>query len=269
MLIDNSYFLIAIIAVSFIVIIYLWWRLLDLRKPSQDTKSENDVIPFSLISEVVEQERSRISGELHDELGTLLSVIHLDLELVMHEASSLTPYGENRLIEVRKNLQLVIGAIRNNIWNLSSQMFDQVDLAFALRELCHKLDGHKGTHITFVQSGVLLKITEKQKLNIFRIVQELLTNSIKHSSAWNISVHLDWEPDGLSVIVEDDGVSYSSNSRGKNDGIGVLNMSKRASYIGATIRYEDLAKGHRVTVSLKCTPGKEHATDAPKLFKLS
>lgn len=210
-----------------------------------------DTVPYSMVSEIVEQERTRISTELHDELGTLLSVIHLDLELVMHEASSLTPYGESRLIEVRKNLNMVIASIRNNIWNLSSQMFDQVDLNFAIRELCKKLDAHKGTRISFVQSGVALKITEKQKLNLFRIVQELMTNIIKHSSAWNIGVHVHWDKDSILITIEDDGTAFRKKSAISNDGHGIMNIAKRASFLGATISKEDLPKGQRVLVELK------------------
>lgn len=202
---------------------------------------------FSVVSTIIEQERSRISSELHDELGTLLSIIHLDLELVTHEAASLTPYAESRLNEVKRNLTLVIESIRTNIWNLSGQMFDQVDLAFVIRELCHKLDRYKGTQVTFVQSGLPFDIPEKYKLNLFRIVQELLTNSIKHSSAWNISVHMHWDGlQTLSIIVEDDGISYAA--RRISDGIGILNINKRAEYIGATIRRENLKKGQRIVI---------------------
>jgi signal transduction histidine kinase len=247
----NSNIWIALLAVAVIVVAFQSWRILQLRKQIKDTKPPADSVPYSMISEIVEQERTRISTELHDELGTLLSVIHLDLELVMHEASSLTPYGESRLMEVRKNLNMVIASIRNNIWNLSSQMFDQVDLTFAVRELCRKLDAHKGTRISFVQSGIQLNITEKQKLNLFRIVQELMTNIIKHSSAWNIGVHVHWDKESVLITIEDDGTAFSRKSPVSHDGHGIMNIAKRASFLGATITKEDLPKGQRVIVELK------------------
>jgi signal transduction histidine kinase len=245
------YGLVLLLIVALSYIIYQRKRIRRLSAPPKDTKAKTDTIPYSMVSEIVEQERTRISTELHDELGTLLSVIHLDLELVMHEASSLTPYGESRLMEVRKNLNLVIGSIRNNIWNLSSQMFDQVDLTFAIRELCKKLDAHKGTRISFVQSGVALPISEKQKLNLFRIVQELMTNIIKHSSAWNIAVHVHWDKETVSITLEDDGTAFNRKSTVTHDGHGIMNITKRASFLGAKITKEDLTKGQRVIVELK------------------
>jgi signal transduction histidine kinase len=215
-----------------------------------------DTIPWSKVSETIEQERQRIASELHDELGTLLSVIHLDLELVLRESSSLTPHGEARLIEVRKNLNLVIESIRHNIWSLAPQMLDQENLDFALRELCRKLDAYKGTHLHFVQSGLPMPITQKQKLNLFRIVQELLTNAIKHSSAWNISVQLHWDEDQLTIIVEDDGSSFNreDNIPVKSGGMGMNNIIKRVNVIGAKLTREEFSRGMRVTISLKVVP---------------
>lgn len=232
------------------ILAFQWWKNALLETRLKVANAEIDREEFAIASEIVEQERSRISAELHDELGTLLSIIYLDLELVMDEASSLTPYAENRLIEIKRNLNLVIDSIRTNIWNLSEKMFDHVDLAFVIRELCHKLDRHKGTHVTFIQSGLPFTMAEKYKLNLFRITQELLTNSIKHSSAWNISVHMHWElNESLTIIVEDDGQGYSQ--REKSEGIGILNITKRADYIGAILDRERLKKGNRTILSVK------------------
>jgi signal transduction histidine kinase len=215
-----------------------------------------DSLPWSKVHETIEIERQRIASELHDELGTLLSVIHLDLELVLRESSALTPHGEARLIEVRKNLNLVIESIRHNIWSLAPQMLDQETLDFALRELCRKLDAYKGTHLHFVQSGIQMPITQKQKLNLFRIVQELLTNAIKHSSAWNISVQLHWDKDLLTIVVEDDGSSFNREDKNpsKSGGMGMNNIIKRANVIGAKLTREEFSRGMKVTIQLKVTP---------------
>lgn len=233
------------------ILVYLTWATALLRKELRLRKKAIDRQNFSLVSEALERERNRISTELHDELGTLLSVVYLDLELVSHEASSLTPYAETRLGEVKRNLNLVIEAIRTNVWNLSSQFFDQVDLAFALRELCHKMDRYRGTHVTFVQSGLSFPLTEKVKLNLFRITQELLTNAIKHSSAWNISIHLHWEKSNrLSIIVEDDGNAWVQPRWQERDGMGITNILKRADFIGASITREVIERGQRTIIDL-------------------
>jgi signal transduction histidine kinase len=252
-LINNAWFLIPFLVIGWAIYYFS-------RKPRSGSKKisiptpapESDSISFSKVNDMIEQERNRIASELHDELGTLLSVIHLDLELVLRESSALTPYGEARLLEIRKNLNLVIESIRHNIWSLAPQMLDQVQLDFALRELCRKLDAYKGTHLHFVQSGIAFPISHKQKLNLFRIVQELLTNAIKHSSAWNISVQLHWDNDLLTIVVEDDGSAYERpETKTNTDGMGATNIIKRANLIGATMEKENLPRGMRITLVLK------------------
>jgi signal transduction histidine kinase len=249
MVTSNVSSVVMLLAISLWVLSFQLWRNSRLKSQMRLSRAQVDHDEFSIASSIIEHERSRISSELHDELGTLLSIIYLDLELVAHEAASLTPQAENRLIDIKRNLNLVIESIRNNIWNLSAQMFDKVDLGFVVRELCHKLDRYKGTHVTFVQSGAPFKIDDESKLNLFRIVQELLTNSIKHSSAWNISVHLHWDEQSLSITLEDDGVSYTETKG--TDGLGILNISRRIDYIGATMTRKNLDKGHRIILSFK------------------
>jgi signal transduction histidine kinase len=247
------------VVISCILMIFVIFQLL--RQPGGSTKGKGEIkgkendpdrVSFGQVSEMIEHERNRIASELHDELGTLLSVIHLDLELVLRESSQLTPYGEARLLEIRKNLNLVIESIRHNIWSVAPQMLDQVQLDFALRELCRKLDAYKGTHLHFVQSGIPFPLAHKQKLNLFRVVQELLTNAIKHSSAWNISVQLHWDDDTLTIIVEDDGSTYARvDERPSTGGMGTTNIIKRINLIGATMSREELSRGMKISITLK------------------
>jgi two-component system NarL family sensor kinase len=211
-----------------------------------------ETVPLSKVNEMIEHDRQRISSELHDELGTVLSLIHLDMEIIMREADEFPPHIEAKLITVKKNLNLTIETIRSIIWNLSSDFIDGVSLSFAVRELCHKLDALKGTHVHFVQSGTPWAISQRQKLNLFRIVQELFTNSVKHSSAWNISVHLHWADDVLTITVEDDGSGYRRKEyEQKNSGLGSINIVRRAKSIGADIRQEELNRGLRTIIEFK------------------
>jgi signal transduction histidine kinase len=216
-----------------------------------------DLVPWSRVNELIEHDRQRIASDLHDELGTLLSVIHLDLELVTREAEVLPPHIEAKLLTVKKNLNVTIETIRNTVWNLSPNFLEKVNLTFAIRELCNKLDALKGTHMHFVQSGTPSPISQKQKLNLFRIVQELLTNAIKHSGAWNISVQLHWDDEKLTVTVEDDGSGYKRKDHEKQtSGLGSINMIKRANVIGAMLSQEELSRGLRTMVELKLGTGE-------------
>jgi hypothetical protein len=220
------------------------------KKSSIDEDSMQEFIPWSRVNEFIEHDRQRISSDLHDDVGSVLSLIHLDLDLVMREAELFPPHIEAKLIVIKRNLNRTIESIRNIIWNLSPDFIEGMSLNFAIRELCHKFDAIKGTHMHFVQSGTPVPISQRQKLNLFRMVQELFSNSIKHSNAWNISVHLHWEDELLTITVEDDGFDYRrKENEEKTSGMGTINLSKRAASIGATLRREQISpRGLRVVI---------------------
>src|SRR5690349_9348002 len=178
-----SYITIALLS-ALVTGIVFYWRQRKFGQDQEPSKSVattsdapvSDLVPWARLNEFVEHDRQRISRDLHDELGTLLSIIHLDLEIVMREAESFPPHIEAKLLTVKKNLNVTIETIRNIIWNLSPDFIESMSLGFALRELCHKLDALKGTHVYFVQSGIASPLSQKQKLNLFRMVQELFAN---------------------------------------------------------------------------------------------
>lgn len=218
------------------------------------SKLSTEMVPLTKVNELIEHDRQRISSDLHDELGTVLSIIHLDLEIILREVDSFPPHIEAKLLTVKKNLNSTIESIRSIIWNLSPDFIEGMSLSFALRELCHKLDSLKGTHVHFVQSGTPVPITQRQKLNLFRMVQELFTNSIKHSMAWNISVHLHWDNHFLTITVEDDGSGFRRKEHEqKTEGLGTLNLFRRANSIGATLKHEELSRGLRSIIEIDLT----------------
>lgn len=245
------YILVALASSGVTALVFYWLdKRNEMRRAIQVNDSTVEHIPWSRVNEFIEHDRQRISSDLHDDLGTVLSLIHLDLDLVMREADALPPHIEAKLIVVKRNLNRTIESIRNIIWNLSPDFIEGMSLNFAIRELCHKLDALKGTHMHFVQSGNPVPINQRQKLNLFRMVQELFSNAIKHSNAWNISVHLHWEDELLTITVEDDGSDYRrKENEEKSSGMGTINLAKRAKSIGATFRREPISpRGLRVII---------------------
>lgn len=246
-----------------------WYRAHRYKKMLQEVadKLASEMVPLVKVNELVEHDRQRISSDLHDELGTVLSLIHLDLEIILREVDNFPPHIEAKLLTIKKNLNSTIESIRSIIWNLSPDFIEGMSLSFALRELCHKLDALKGTHVHFVQSGNPVPITQRQKLNLFRMVQELFTNSIKHSMAWNISVHLHWEDQFLTITVEDDGSGFRRKEhQQKTDGMGSMNLLRRANSIGASLRHEELTRGLRSIIEIDLSKREDMPVDELKIL---
>lgn len=208
---------------------------------------------WAKILQMMEDERERISSDLHDELGTLISTLYLDVELLSMD-STLSPEAEKRVLDIKGRLNLSADAIRKIVWNLMPDTLEHESLGFALRELCHKLDGVKGTHFHFVQSGSPRTLQKKQKIYLFRIVQEMFNNAIKHSHAWHIQVAMHWSDKDLALEVQDDGIGLERSEQFKNSrtsgNMGLVNIQKRAGLIGAKINMEPIPKGLKTIIKL-------------------
>ena len=205
------------------------------------------------MNQMMEEERERISTDLHDELGTLISTLYLDVELLSMD-STLSPEAERKILEIKGRLNLSAVAIRKIVWNLMPDTLERETLDFALRELCRKLDGLKGTHFHFVQSGSPVLLQKKQKIYLFRIVQEIFNNAIKHSHAWHIHVAMHWSEKELSLEVQDDGIGLERSEQFKNwrtsGNMGLINIKKRADLIGAKLNMMPISKGLKTIILL-------------------
>jgi signal transduction histidine kinase len=237
-----------------IPITFLIIKFINRRRYRQEPIDDNKIdLSWSKMLQMMEEERERIATDLHDELGTLISTLYLDVELLSMD-SSLSPEAEKRLFEIKGRLNLSADAIRKIVWNLMPDSLERETLSFALRELCHKLDGVKGTHFHFVQSGTPAPLQKKQKTYLFRIVQEMFNNAIKHSHAWHIQVGLHWSDRELILEVQDDGIGLERSEQFKNartsGNMGLVNIKKRADLIGALMKMEAIPKGLKTIITL-------------------
>lgn len=226
-------------------------------------KLDLDDTSWTKMHQMMEEERERISTDLHDELGTLISTLYFDVELLAMD-ESLSSEAEKKLLEIKGRLNLSAVAIRKIVWNLMPDTLERETLDFALRELCRKLDGLKGTHFHFVQSGSPLPLKKKQKIYLFRIVQEIFNNAIKHSHAWHIQVALHWYDKELTLEVQDDGIGLERSEQFKNwrtsGNMGLINIRKRADLIGAKVNMVPATKGLKTVLVLPLKSQQVEAT---------
>lgn len=181
---------------------------------------------------VEEEERRRISRELHDEAGQSLLYIRLQLELLEKELPGDRVEWRQRLVELRRVTEHTILEARRLISALSPAVLEQLGLAPALRQLLKRLRQAHPCHVR-VRFANLEVLPKKVATVVYRLVQECCNNIAKHSqaSAVNISVYC---TDGrLRLRVEDNGVGFRSEAiRPGKDGLGLAGMQERVTLLG-------------------------------------
>ncbi|HYE55552.1 MAG TPA: sensor histidine kinase, partial [Chitinophagaceae bacterium] len=242
----GTFLLLAIFIVLFVVGYY--------RKQIAFMKQKNEIHKFQKVLlntqlEVQEQTFQTISQEIHDNLGQVLSLVKLNLN-VMEKA--LPEVGKDKLITTKELVSKAITDLRNLSKSLNTDMIREIGLKDCIeREL--SLITRTGQHKTlFSIEGEAARLDNQKELILFRMFQELLNNIIKHAAANTVIVRLTYKPESFNLIVADDGQGFeiAKIQSTPHFGLGIRNMQNRASLIGATFKF-DSSPGKGTTVSIE------------------
>lgn len=203
--------------------------------------------------EAQEEERKRISRELHDEAGQGLMVLRLYLGRLITEAADRGSAA--RIEEAMGMLDRTIGDLRRIIARLSPRVLDELGLTAAIRKEARLLSKGAGIAGTIDLPADLNDIPHETEVVIYRTVQEALHNVAKHSKATRFSVRLELENANLLLRIEDDGAGFISKPNFQGS-FGLLGMRERIAALGGTVRIRSrLGRGTRIRVMLpsSCT----------------
>lgn len=181
-----------------------------------------------------EMERDRIAKDLHDSLGGLLSSIKLKYDALKYEKSN--GHRPNMADPIHTMLDNAIHEVRAIASNLTPGSLQKLGLVKAVEDLISKVSGEHYPSVDFQYYGMDLPLDEFTSLHCYRIIQELLVNSVKHASADEILVQMTRQEDHLSILVEDDGDGYDAGSITK--GMGTDNILSRVSMLKGDIHIE-------------------------------
>ncbi len=199
---------------------------------------------------VAEKERAVLSRELHDELGGLLVAARMDVSWLEEKIASTDPDIKAQFKRVQDALQAGVDLKRRVVEHLRPTLLDNLGLMPALRWQVADSCGRAGLNCVERYPSEDLNLIPEASIAIFRIVQESLTNILKHASAQNIEVSIDIVGDALVVRVRDDGVGLPTDQRRALRSHGLAAMRHRAIGLGGEWRITRMARGTEVEVRL-------------------
>lgn len=243
--------LLSIISILCLAFILFLLSYIKSREKNRNLEEQNrkERIVTETITQVQENERSRISRDLHDtvtqDIRTALLYAHK-----LGESKNLSEDEKSLLQKIQRIEEENLKNIRNIIRNLTPSEIESASITQLLSELCENTTERSGIACKFYaeETELLSKITTEQKLQIFRIVQESINNAIKHAKASEVSVIVRKENDsadaksqGLLFMISDDGSGFSPIQEESKDIIsqstrlGIKGMKSRAALLGAKL----------------------------------
>ncbi|GAB3248711.1 hypothetical protein GCM10027347_05310 [Larkinella harenae] len=181
-----------------------------------------------------EQERNRIARDLHDGLGGMLAGVKLKLSSIATKKHDTIKQPDMELYKVINQLDHSVDELRRIARNMMPESLLYMGLEPALRDLCAALDTDRTT-VKFQAFDLRETYDQALLITVYRIVQELLTNAIKHAKAHNIVVQCSENENHLYIAVEDDGVGFDPTTARQGKGIGLSNIENRVTILNGTV----------------------------------
>lgn len=214
---------------------------------------ENELNNLNTMLEGQEMERKRLSREIHDGIGPLMSTIKLHLDAIRSELHDVSDKVLKKIDVMDELIREVAHELRNVSHDLMPSSLEDLGLVAALDNLCQKANQSEKVQVEFYHVGMKERLNPKMALGIFRIAQELLNNAFKYARASTISVQLIRYPDSVLLMVEDDGIGFDKADLEKliHNGIGIQNIQTRTRALGGHFHVDARKnKGVLVTIEL-------------------
>ncbi len=211
-----------------------------------------------------EEERRRISRELHDETGQALMVLRFHLEMLAADAKK--PEQESQVREALDVLDRTIEGLRRIIARLSPRVLEELGLLAALRRQAEQLASHTRMKARLELPEQLPVMDHEVEVALYRWVQEALHNVAKHSQARNFTVRLQTSGEKVLLEIEDDGVGVLTRVPSER-GFGLTGMRERAAALGGSMTIHS-RRGHgtlvRIVLPCGAAAGLQSQADAPR-----
>jgi two-component system, NarL family, sensor kinase len=230
-------------------IVYLFYkRARDKQRLSHaKEREESQRLRFAAVLEAEENERSRVAKDLHDGIGQLLSTAKLTLSAIDEPPSSESSKMLNNSMQI---IDEATREVRTISHNLMPATLTQIGLGAALHDLFMKINESNLLRINLSVTGLEERLPPSTEIAVYRVIQEIINNMIKHSKADSITVKIVRKESSMYLSIADNGVGFEKELIAKSTGLGWKNIFSRISMLNGEIEV-DTEPGSGTNISIQ------------------
>jgi signal transduction histidine kinase/ABC-type uncharacterized transport system substrate-binding protein len=202
-----------------------------------------------------EKERSRLASELHDDFSQRLALFAFELENVAEAIPAAPQEASRKLLDLFNSASEMSADLHTLSHRLHSSTLESLGLVPAVTAFCKELRSQKSVEIDFTHNDIPASIHPDVSLCVFRIIQEALRNTTKHSHASTARISLENTANRLHVCISDDGIGFAPGELNGKAGLGVRSMQERARLLGGQFQiHSEPGKGTKVDAWVPLQP---------------
>lgn len=241
-----------VLAISLLLLFYNRYQLRQYTKYQEEINRHRNEI-FTTSVTIQDKERKRIAEDLHDSLGSMLSTVKLSLETMDEDNLILTQNQKGKYESAVSLLNDAIIEVRNISHNLMPASLSKLGLIPALKTLFDNISSNSTVKVNFNTHDFNERLEELAEISIYRIILELVTNSVRHSQATEINVQVIKYPSYINITVEDNGKGFDPKKAKGAKGIGLSNIESRVELLKGKLDIDSGSGGTTVIIEIPLT----------------
>lgn len=234
---QNRKKVIGLLLIIIAILLLMGWLFYQYTQKKQEIQSQKivelekdkHILSIDAMLKGQEDERSRLAKDLHDGLGGMLSGVKLSL-VNMKENSIMTPENQENFERAIQLMDSSIKELRHVAHNLMPEALVKLGLKEALSDFCSNLQASSHIKVIYQFMGSERFLGNTPNVYIYRIIQELVNNALKHAQAKEIIVQVVIDEQSVNITVEDDGIGFDTKMLQESKGMGLSNIQARVNY---------------------------------------
>ncbi|GAB3201403.1 signal transduction histidine kinase [Pontibacter aydingkolensis] len=226
------------LAMGIILFVFLYQRrMLQHQVQLRELQEQKQRQLLTATLQAQEEERRRVARDLHDDVGASLALVKLNVHQLV------APLGDkSKGQSIKGMLDDVIGNVRRISHSLMPVMLEKMGLPRALEAMKRSVPAESGTEMEFICNDNNRRMDPKLELSLYRVVQELLNNTLKHAKASKITIQLQFSENELLLTYADNGAGFDYKRLVKSEekssqGLGLMNLHARINLLNGTFAY--------------------------------
>lgn len=225
-------------------------RLIESQK-LENVLKEQELNEIDKILEGQEKERLKIANDLHDNLGSILATLKLNFQNLYSQKNKNEENGQALFDKTNELIEEAYQKVRGMAHAKNAGVIGSEGLVPAVQNIAKKIAIPGKLTVQVIPFGMTKRFENAMEVSLFRMIQELLTNAIKHAEATEISISLTQDEESINIIIEDNGKGFNPKKTVKNDGMGLSNITKKVEQLNGTFNIDSFeGKGTTIIIDI-------------------
>jgi len=198
-----------------------------------------------------EKERLKLANDLHDNLGSILATLRLNFQNLYQQKEGISEDEKEMFAKTDDLIEEAYQKVRGMAHAKNAGVIGSEGLVPAVQNIAKKVAIPNKLKVEVIPFGMTKRLENALEVTLFRMVQEILTNTIKHAEATEITVSLTQDEDSINIIIEDNGKGFNPKTIDKKEGMGLSNIEKKAEQLNGTFSIDSFeGKGTTIIIDI-------------------